>query len=55
MADGEDSVIVQLGLSAVVIVVAIPGLIIEPGPCSELAALAAIGAIWGFDLPGGGD
>jgi hypothetical protein len=52
MAD-DDSTIVQLMLSAVVIVVAIPGLIIEPGPLSELAALAALGAIWGFDLPGG--
>lgn len=53
MAD-DDSTLVQIGLSAVVIVMAIPGLIIEPGPISEIMALGALGVIWGFDLPGGG-
>lgn len=52
--DGDDSVLVKLMLTAVVIVVAIPGLIIEPGPLSELAALGALGVIWGFPLPGAG-
>lgn len=47
--------IAKILLSAAVIVVAIPGLVIEPGPLSELAALAALGSIWGFDLPGDSD
>jgi hypothetical protein len=46
------STFVKVVLSVAVIVVAIPGLIIEPGPLSEIAALAALGSIWGFDLPG---
>lgn len=46
----------RLLLSAGVIVVAIPGLIIEPGPLSEIAALVALGVIWDIELPiGGGD
>lgn len=53
MAD-DDNTLVQLLLTAVVIVLAIPGLIVEPGPLSELAALGALGVIWGFDLPGAG-
>jgi len=49
-----DSTLVQLGLSVIVIIFAIPGLVIEPGPFSEIAAIGALGAIWGFDI-GGGD
>jgi len=46
----------KLGLSVAVVVAAIPGLIIEPGPISEIVALGALGAIWGVDLgPAGGD
>jgi hypothetical protein len=33
----------------VVIVLAIPGLIIEPGPLSEIVAGGLILGIWGFD------
>lgn len=44
--DGDQSVITKLALSAVVIILAIPGLIIEPGPFSELAALGVLLAIW---------
>lgn len=55
MADDDQSPVVKIALSAVVILFAIPGLVIEPGPLSELAALGALGAIWGVDLPGGGD
>ena len=47
------SALVKLGLSAVVVLFAIPGLVIEPGPVSEIVALGALGTIWGFDLPGG--
>jgi len=49
------SAIVKVALSAVVVVFAIPGLIIEPGPVSEIVAIAALGSIWGFDLGVGGD
>lgn len=49
------SFIVKAGLSAVVLIFAVPGLIIEPGPLSEIAALVALGAIWDFDLGLGGD
>jgi len=45
---------VKIGLSAVVIIAAIPGLIIEPGPISEIVALGALGTIWGFDFGVGG-
>lgn len=47
---GDDSLPVRIGLSAVVVIVAIPGLVIEPGPISEIVALGALGAIWGIDL-----
>lgn len=46
------SAFVKLLLTGIVLVFAIPGLIIEPGPLSEIAALAALGTIWGFDLGG---
>jgi len=49
------SALVKIGLSAVVILLAIPGLVIEPGPLSEIVALGALGSIWGFDLTGGDD
>jgi hypothetical protein len=46
----DGSALVKLALSAIVIIMAIPGLIIEPGPISEIVALGALGTIWGFDL-----
>jgi len=52
--DNGDSTVVQVFLSLVIIVMALPGLVIEPGPLSELAALGALGVVWGFDLPGTG-
>lgn len=45
-----DSFPVKVVLSVGIVVLAVPGLIIEPGPFSEAAALAALGAIWGFDF-----
>lgn len=53
MTDSDDSFWIQLGLSVVVLILAIPGLVVEPGPLSEIVALGALGAIWGVDLPGG--
>lgn len=44
------NVLVKLGLSAVVIIMALPGLVIEPGPVSEIVALTCLGVIWGFDF-----
>lgn len=44
------SVLVKIGLTAVVLVFAIPGLIVEPGPLSEIAAIGVIGTIWGMDF-----
>jgi len=33
-------------MTVAVVVAAIPGLVLEPGPLSEIAALAILGAIW---------
>lgn len=51
----SDSIAGKLTLTAGVVVVAIPGLIVEPGPLSEIAALGALATIWGMDLGIGGD
>ena len=40
-------------MTGIVLVLMVPGLIIEPGPLSEIIGLAAIGGIWGMDLTGG--
>lgn len=45
-SNDEGSFLGKIALSAVVIVLAIPGLIIEPGPLSEIAALGVLAAIW---------
>lgn len=52
MADDGPGPWVKGVLTLLVVVMAIPGLIIEPGPLSELVALGAIGTIWGLDLGG---
>lgn len=49
------STVVKVVLSAVVIIMALPGLVIEPGPISEIVALGVLGTIWGFDFGLGGD
>jgi hypothetical protein len=36
----------KLAVTAVVVVMAIPGLVIEPGPLSEIAALGILAAVW---------
>lgn len=43
----EDSGIIgKVILSVAVVVAAIPGLILEPGPLSEVVALGVLAAIW---------
>lgn len=45
----------KIFLSVVVVVLMIPGLIIEPGPLSEIMGIGALGSIWGLDLLQGGN
>lgn len=45
--------LVRVVLSVGIIIMFIPGLIIEPGPLSEGVALSALLGIWGLD--GGSD
>lgn len=45
--------IVKSLLSVAVIVMMIPGLIIEPGPVSEVVGIGALLSIWGVDWKGG--
>jgi hypothetical protein len=45
---------VQAALTLLIVVLMVPGLIVEPGPVSEVLGLAAIGAVWGVDLGGDG-
>lgn len=47
--------LVKVGLSLGVIVLMVPGLVIEPGPISEIVGLGALGTIWGVNLTGGDD
>jgi len=55
MGDGaSDSIAVNLALTAAIVVMAIPGLIVEPGPFSELVAAGLIAGVWGVDFDGGG-
>lgn len=49
----SDNTLVQIALTAGIVILMIPGLLIEPGPLSEIAGIGAIFAIWGFDFPGG--
>jgi len=51
MVDDSDPVI-KTGLTAIILVLMLPGLVIEPGPISEVVGLAAIGTVWGVDLGG---
>ena len=41
-------------LTVLIIVLMVPGLVIEPGPISEVVGTAAIGSVWGYDFDGGG-
>lgn len=44
------NVIVKIGLTALIVVMAVPMLVIEPGPLSETAAFIMIGSLWGADF-----
>lgn len=49
------SAAVKFGLTLVVVVLMIPGLVVEPGPISEIIGLGAILSIWGYgDVLDGG-
>lgn len=49
----SDSPVAKAALTAVVVILMIPGLIVEPGPLSEIVGLGAIMSIWGVDWSGG--
>jgi len=40
----------KLILSAGIVLLMIPGLVIEPGPLSEVGGFAALAALWGLPL-----
>lgn len=42
----------KVGLTLLITVMAIPGLVVEPGPLSEIAWIGGISAIWGLDWTG---
>jgi hypothetical protein len=39
---------IKVGISILVVVLMIPGLIIEPGPISEVAGISVLLGIWGI-------
>lgn len=43
----------KIVLSIGTVILFIPGLVIEPGPISEIAALGILTSIWGIDWNGG--
>lgn len=51
----SDSTLARTLLTVGIVVLMVPGLIIEPGPISEIIGLTAILAVWGYEdvLPGG--
>lgn len=52
MSDGLGT---KLLLTAIIVVLFVPGLIIEPGPFSEIAAVGGLAAVWGLDWDTSGD
>lgn len=36
----------KIAVSAVIIILAIPGLVIEPGPITEIIAIGLLAAVW---------
>ncbi len=46
----------KMVMTGIIIVFAIPGLVIEPGPLSEIVAVGGLAAVWGFgDIFDGGN
>jgi hypothetical protein len=37
-------------ITAVILVMMVPGLVVEPGPVSEIVGVGAIGTVWGVEL-----
>lgn len=52
MAESDHGTVTKAALTLGIVVLAIPGLFIEPGPISEAVAITAIFGLWGLD---GGD
>lgn len=48
MSDMTEDWPIKLLLTAIIIVLMVPGLVIEPGPFSEAAGGAAVGGVWGI-------
>ena len=46
----DSSLPFKIGASVVILILMVPGLIVEPGPVSEVVGLGALGAVWGVDL-----
>lgn len=49
----SDSTGVKLLLTVGIGILMVPGLVIEPGPISELVGIGAVLSIWGIDWDGG--
>lgn len=49
----SDSTAVKFVLTAGIGILMVPGLIIEPGPISEIVGIGAILSVWGIDWDGG--
>lgn len=41
-------------LTAIIGIAAVPGLVVEPGPLTEMTAVALILGVWGLDLDSDG-
>lgn len=50
MSDDDAGLKRKVGLTMLIIILAIPGLVIEPGPVSEVVALSMVAAVWGVDV-----
>lgn len=55
MSNDDGGTLGKVIMSAVIIVMMVPGLVVEPGPISEVVGVGALGVVWGFELPIGGD
>jgi hypothetical protein len=47
--------VIKVFLTGVVVVLGVPGLVIEPGPFSEIITAGLIASIWGLDWSTGGE
>jgi len=47
---GPDDASQKVLLTGIILVLMVPGLVIEPGPISEVLGFAAIGSVWGLDF-----